>query len=80
MEIQKLFVSLVLDATKYTKGLDESQREATRWQKAQGAAFKAFQAAALAALAVVVAATIAFAKDSLREFQQYWRGRFRRLQ
>jgi len=74
MEIQKLFVSLVLDATKYTKGLDESQREATRWQKAQGAAFKAFQAAALAALAVVVAATIAFAKDSLREFQQFETG------
>lgn len=74
MEIQKLFVSLMLNAQDYAKGLGDSQRQATAWQKAQSTLFKAFQTAALAALAAVVAATIAFAADSLREFQTFEKG------
>ncbi|MCA9974240.1 MAG: phage tail tape measure protein [Anaerolineales bacterium] len=64
----------MLNAQDYAKGLGDSQRQATAWQKAQSTLFKAFQTAALAALAAVVAATIAFAADSLREFQTFEKG------
>lgn len=62
MEIQKLFVSLLLDAAEYVGGLDDAQKEASsfrdRLSKTIGDGFKIAQAVAVAAAAAIAVAVI----------------------
>jgi len=62
MEIQKLFVSLLLDAADYTGGLDDAQKEASSFRdrigKTIGAGFEAAQVIAVSAAAAVAGAVV----------------------
>lgn len=62
MEIQKLFVSLLLDAADYTGGLEDAQKEASSFRdrvgKTIGAGFEAAQVIALSAIAAIAAALL----------------------
>lgn len=63
MEIQKLFVSLLLDAAEYTGGLDDAQKEASSFRdrigKTIGDGFKIAQGVAVAAAAAIAVALVA---------------------
>jgi phage-related minor tail protein len=63
MEIQKLFVSLLLDAADYTGGLDDAQKEASSFRDRIGATigdgFKIAQGVAVAAAAAIAVAVVA---------------------
>lgn len=62
MEIQKLFVSLLLDAADYTGGLDDAQKEASsfrdRISQTIGDGFKIAQGVAVAAAAAIAVAVV----------------------
>lgn len=62
MEIQKLFVSLLLDAAEYTDGLGDAQKEASsfseRLQNVIGTGFQIAQATAVAAATAIAAAVV----------------------